>query len=209
MPIPSFIPGFAFGVEATTRGAGFEASSAGGGGVNTAKPTSALGSPTCSRKNAVMATESGSSSFHAAKSADCNSRASAKRFSGSFASDFSIRSDRSFGNSGVLSEAGCCCSLIIPTASSLSSVPPNGIVPVAAAYIMIPNEKTSDRASTSLPRNCSGLMNFGVPMSWPAPVKPSTACSPRSFATPKSSSFTNSGLFPFAITKTFSNLRSR
>ena len=77
--------------------------------------------------------------------------------------------------------------------------PLNGLSPVAISYRRMPRENTSERESTVVPCACSGDMYATVPRMRPAPVngsvviaavRPSFGDSSRSFARPKSSTFT-------------------
>ena len=86
--------------------------------------------------------------------------------------------------------------------------PVNGSRPVASSKAITPRAYTSVRASMGPSSHCSGAMYSGVPMMTPDSVRPA-ARAPRSFAIPKSTSFTKSRC-PWRCTrKTFSGFRSR
>jgi hypothetical protein len=105
--------------------------------------------------------------------------------------------------------------------TSVAVSPVNSRCPVSISYRMQPNDQTSARRSTGLPRACSGLMYPAVPKSTPRPViacvrvgDNERSCAPESpdigsavsaFAKPKSSTLTR----PSGVIFTFAGFRSR
>jgi hypothetical protein len=121
------------------------------------------------------------------------------------------------GSSGFKRAAGIGARL--SSASKITAVlsPRNGSVPVAISYNTVPNEKMSERASSSRARACSGDMYATVPSVLPGLVRCSGE-TPKSsvteisadaavsvFANPKSSIFTT----PRLVMKMFAGLMSR
>ncbi len=87
--------------------------------------------------------------------------------------------------------------------------PSKGSSPVSMAYRITPRANTSVRPSMSsrLPRACSGLMKYGVPITTSAVVR--FPCCPSTLEMPKSTTLTTSPPSTALLMKMFCGLRSR
>ena len=122
----------------------------------------------------LAATGAGTPACEPPSAIHCNcsltSCAVCQRSSGSFAMQVLTTRSRAGGDMGCTAEMGCGSEARMAATMLAWLLPVKARLPEAISYNTAPKEKMSERASASLPSNCSGDMYWNVPSTVPCAV---------------------------------------